>query len=471
MKTTESETASWLDGAALHEIVRKYDARAGDPVQVAEVLDKAMEMKGLGKEDVTVLCGVSDPELIARMYETARRIKDEIYGHRLVFFAPLYISNFCGNECTYCAFRKSNKDLIRHALTQDQIRKETEILIDQGHKRVLLVAGESYPGGLQYVLDSIGTVYSVKHNNGEIRRINVNIAPLTHKEFCDLKAAEIGTYQLFQETYDREVYAKVHPSGTKKDFDWRATAIDRAMMAGIDDVGLGVLFGLADWRYEMLALMSHIEHLEDRFGVGCHTVSVPRIEPAHGSDLASSPPRPVSDEDFKKITAILRMAVPYTGLIMSTRETAKMRKETYNLGVSQISAGSRTNPGGYADADAEGHVDESQFQLGDHRTLEEVVKDAAEMGYMPSFCTACYRLGRTGDDFMDLAKAGDIKHKCGPNSVGTFLEYLIDYAGPETVTVGEAILEKEMSEMEERDRDVSRKIIKAIRKGKRDVFC
>jgi len=260
----------------------------------------------------------------------------------------------------------------------------------------------------------------------------------------------------------------VHPRGKKADFGWRASAMDRAMEAGIDDVGLGVLFGLADWRFELLALMQHIAHLEDRFGVGCHTISVPRLEPAHGSEVASSPPNRVSDEDFRKIVAILRMAVPYTGLIMSTRESPAMRRETYSLGVSQISAGSRTNPGGYA---SEEKFDASQFQLGDHRSLDEVVAELASLGYMPSFCTACYRLGRTGKDFMDLAKPGLIKQKCGPNSVGTFLEYLTDYAGPETRALGEEVILGEVSHMAAKDQEVSERIMRAIRKGKRDVFC
>lgn len=456
----------WLDAALIETILARPGAN--DVSQVREVLEKARELQGLSLEDVAVLSRVTDAALIEEMFATARYVKDEIYGRRIVFFAPLYISNYCANECTYCAFRKSNDTLVRHALTMDQIAQETEILITQGHKRFLLVAGEHYPGGIQYLLDAIAAIYAVKKDNGEIRRINVNVAPLRVDEFRALKEAQIGTYQLFQETYDRRVYAEVHPRGKKADFDWRASAMDRAMEAGIDDVGLGVLFGLADWRFEMLALMQHIAHLEDRFGVGSHTISVPRLEPAHGSDVASSPPNRVSDDDFKKIVAILRMAVPYTGLIMSTRESPAMRRETYTLGVSQISAGSRTNPGGYA---SESQFDASQFQLGDHRSLEEVVAELANLGYMPSFCTACYRLGRTGKDFMDLAKPGLIKQKCGPNSVGTFLEYLIDYACPETKTLGEQVILDEMSQMAAKEQDVSGRIMRAIRKGKRDVFC
>jgi 2-iminoacetate synthase len=457
---------AWLDASAVETVLGRV--RPGDPAKVRDVLAKARELKGLSIEDVGVLTSVTDPGLSEEMFAAARYVKEEIYGHRIVFFAPLYISNICGNECSYCAFRKSNDGLVRHALTQEEIAKETEILINQGHKRLLIVAGESNPGGLQYILDTIATIYSVKNKNGEIRRANVNIAPQDVETFRAIKAAGIGTYQCFQETYDRNVYAKVHLRGKKADFDWRVSVMDRAMEAGIDDVGIGALFGLADWRFEIMSLMQHIAHLEDTFGVGCHTISVPRLEPAHGSEMASAPPNPVSDEDFKKLVAILRMAVPYTGLIMTTRETAEMRSETLALGVSQISAGSRTNPGGYA---SEEHFDASQFQLGDHRTLEEVVADLAKLGYMPSFCTACYRVGRTGKDFMDLAKPGLIKQKCGPNSVGTFLEYLIDYATPETQALGERIIREEMSHMGDKEADVSERIMRAIRKGKRDVFC
>jgi 2-iminoacetate synthase len=452
------------------DLIESTLARPGfdDAVHIREVLNKARALQGLSLSDVAVLTRVTDATLTEEMFAAARYVKDEIYGRRIVFFAPLYVSNYCANECTYCAFRKSNDALVRHALTMGQIKRETEVLATQGHKRFLLVAGEHYPGGIQYLLDAIATIYAVKKDNGQIRRINVNVAPLQVDEFRALKDAQIGTYQLFQETYDRRIYARAHLRGKKADFDWRCSAMDRAMEAGIDDVGLGVLFGLADWRFDVLALMQHIAHLEERFGVGSHTISVPRLEPAHGSEVASSPPNRVSDNDFKKIVAILRLAVPYTGLIMSTRENPEMRRETYPLGVSQISAGSRTNPGGYAN---EAQFDASQFQLGDHRPLEEVVAELASLGYMPSFCTACYRLGRTGKDFMDLAKPGLIKRKCGPNSVGTFVEYLIDYARPETKALGEQVIREEMSRMAPKEQDISKRIIRAIRKGKRDVFC
>jgi len=295
----------------------------------------------------------------------------------------------------------------------------------------------------------------------------VNVAPLEVEEFRELKAAEIGTYQLFQETYHHEVYQRVHVGGKKRDYQWRLSAIDRAVKAGIDDVGIGVLFGLTDWRFEILALLQHIRHLEARFGVGPHTISVPRLEPATGSDLASHPPHAVSDLDFRKIVAILRLAVPYTGIIMSTRETANIRRETFALGVSQISAGSRTNPGGYADDDG----DDGQFSLGDHRTLEEVIRDIAGLGYVPSFCTGCYRLGRTGGDFMDLAKPGLIKAHCDPNALSTFLEYLLDYGTPETKAAGEQAIADFMVDMDEVPLKRAEAMLAKIRAGQRDVFC
>ncbi|MEI6564815.1 MAG: [FeFe] hydrogenase H-cluster radical SAM maturase HydG, partial [bacterium] len=450
-------------GRVLDESLRQ------DAGQIRAILDKAREMKGLGLVDVAALSSISDPGLLGELFSAARQVKETIYGKRLVIFAPLYISNLCGNECLYCAFRARNTEVKRRALSQEEIAEETRILIRQGHKRVLLVAGESYPKeGFSYVLKSIETVYSVHEGNGEIRRINANVAPLTLDEFKLLKAAKIGTYQLFQETYHRATYKAVHLSGRKADYDWRVTAPDRAMRAGIDDLGIGVLFGLCDWRFEILALMQHIQYLEKQFGVGPHTISVPRLEPASGSDMATHPPKPVSDVDFRKIVAILRLAVPYTGIIMSTRENANLRRETFALGVSQISAGSRTNPGGYGDGEREDH---SQFSLGDHRSLDEVLRDVAELGYIPSFCTGCYRLGRTGADFMDLAKPGEIKNHCEPNALSTFEEYLLDYAGPATREVGDKLIATTLAEMDPVQRAISEKLVNQVKAGKRDVLC
>ena len=436
---------------------------------IKETFSKALDLKGLDYKDIAILSSISDPELLAELFGTAKKAKETIYGKRLVLFAPLYISNLFTNECLYCAFRAKNTELKRRVLTQEEIAHETRQLIDQGHKRILLVAGESYPKqGFKYVLDSIATIYAQKSGkSGEIRRVNVNVAPLTLEEFRDLKAAKIGTYQLFQETYNHETYHAVHLAGKKSDYDWRVTAMDRAMEAGIDDVGIGVLFGLSDWRFELMAILQHIRHLEMKFGVGPHTISVPRLEPASGSDMSSHPPKPVSDIDFRKIVAILRLAVPYTGIIMSTRETPNIRREAFALGVSQISAGSRTNPGGYCEDE---EFDSSQFSLGDHRSLDEVVRDIAMLGYIPSFCTGCYRLGRTGQDFMDLAKPGEIKKHCDPNALSTFTEYLEDYASNETREVGEKLVKETLEGMGEREKIVSQSLIEKVKTGKRDCY-
>lgn len=438
--------------------------------RIRDVLTKAKEMKGLNLEDVAALTSISDPEMLAALFNTANEVKETIYGKRLVLFAPLYISNLCANECLYCAFRATNKDIVRNSLSQEHIAREVEVLIKQGHKRILMVAGESYPNqGFQYVLDSIKTIYSVKSEHGEIRRVNVNIAPLSTDEFRLLKGAGIGTYQIFQETYHRETYSKVHLGGKKRDYNWRAWSLHRAMEAGINDVGIGVLFGLFDYRFEILAMMQHIFEMEDKFGVGPHTISVPRLEPATNSKLASHPPFPVSDIDFRKIVAIIRLAVPYTGIIMSTRETAKMRRETFALGVSQISAGSRTNPGGYEE-DAEDDPS-GQFSLGDHRSLDEVIRDVASMGYIPSFCTACYRLGRTGQDFMDLAKPGDIKLHCGPNALSSFKEYLQNFASPKTAEIGNMLINETISNMTGIARQRAEKLVQRVEAGRDDVYC
>lgn len=464
---TDTVKIDWLDDARIRAALRRAD-HPEDAVQVREILQRARNLEGLGEDDVAVLCGVRNVELTNELFEAAEAVKTEIYGPRIVMFAPLYFSNICTNECVYCAFRRSNTELERKVLSMEELEDETAALIDQGHKRVLLIGGEAFPkNGFQYLLDAIARIYSVKRGRGEIRRINVNVAPLSTDQFRELKAAHIGTYQLFQETYDRQVYSEMHRAGPKADYDWRASAIDRAMEAGIDDVGLGPLFGLADWRYEMLGLMQHIAHLEDRFGVGCHTISVPRIEPAVGSDVSIAPPWQVSDENFKRIVAILRLAVPYTGIIMSTRETAEMRRETLRLGVSQISGGSRTNPGGYATPAEE---QAAQFTRGDHRSLDEVVRDVAACGHVPSFCTACYRMGRTGQDFMDLAKPGLIREMCGPNAISSFMEYMLDYGSDGTNTAGEMAIANEIAGMEPKIKRYSETMMRKVREGKRDVF-
>ena len=464
---TTEERAEFMNPEEVESLLTKRSRPT--PARVRELLAKARELHGLSMEDVACLTLVENPELLAEIFGTARKIKEEIYGSRLVFFAPLYISNRCSNECTYCAFRATNTQLTRRTLTQAEIAEETRILIRQGHKRVLVVAGEALPPrGFQYIVDTINTIYDTRVGPGEIRRVNVNLAPQTVDRFKLLKNAGIGTFQLFQETYHRPTYAAVHLKGKKRDYDWRATAFDRAIEVVIDDVGMGVLFGLYDWRFEALSLMQHIRHLEETFGVGPHTISFPRMEPAVGSDIASRPPYEVSDADFIKLIAIMRLAVPYTGMIMSTRETADVRRQTFAVGISQISAGSRTDPGGYKDG--EGDPNGSQFQLGDHRTVEEVVTDVVSLGYTPSFCTACYRLGRTGQDFMDLAKPGEIKYHCQPNALSTFLEYLCDYAGPIAKSAGEKLISIELQQMDNQQTACTLPMLNQVRRGERDVF-
>ena len=440
-----------------------------EPERVRELLAKAREMHGLSMEEVACLSFVESPQLLDEIFSTAKQIKEVIYCTRLVLFAPLYISNRCSNECTYCAFRATNTSLVRRALTQEEIAEETRILIRQGHKRILMVSGEALPQqGFQYILDSIATIYDTHVGPGEIRRVNVNLAPQSVERFRQLKASGIGTFQLFQETYHRPTYAEVHLKGPKRDYDWRTTAFDRAMEAGIDDVGIGVLFGLYDWRFEILAMMQHIRHLEQKFGVGPHTISFPRMEPAAGSDIASRPPHAVSDGDFLKMVAIMRLAVPYTGMIMSTRETAEVRRATLELGISQISAGSRTDPGGYAEGEA--GRSGGQFQLGDHRSVEEVVTDVVSLGFLPSFCTACYRTGRTGHDFMDLAKPGEIKYHCHPNALSTFQEYLCDYASPQAKAAGEEIISIELQNMDGKQTACALPMLNKVRGGQHDIF-
>lgn len=463
-----TQSSAFIDESAIFQTL-EMQSRDDDPVKIREVLAKACELKGLEPGETAVLMAVKGPDLLAELYATARSIKETIYGPRIVLFAPLYISNLCHNECLYCAFRASNREVHRRALNQDEIAHEIKILVEQGHKRVLVVSGESYPkeDGFNYIIKTIETVYATRSGPGEIRRVNVNLAPCTVDQFKELRAAGIGTFQVFQETYHRRTYDVMHPGGRKRQYDWRVTAFDRAMQGGIDDVGMGVLFGLYDWRFEVLALLQHARHLEEVFGVGPHTISVPRMEPAVGSEVAANPPHPVSDDDFQKIVAVLRMSVPYTGMIMSTRETPEIRRATLALGISQISAGSRTNPGGYSDGIQES---DAQFQLGDHRSLDEVIRDLADMGYIPSFCTACYRLGRTGHDFMELAKPGDIKTRCDPNALSTFLEYVLDYASPETAAAGEKLIERHLARMDDGLRRTASKMLDKVRGGRRDVY-
>ncbi|MFZ2398697.1 MAG: [FeFe] hydrogenase H-cluster radical SAM maturase HydG, partial [Smithella sp.] len=385
----------FIDDNYIENILKQ--AKDPDPERVCEIIKKAYELKGLPPEDVAFLLQTENDELIGEILQAAHKIKEDIYGNRLVLFAPLYIANLCANNCLYCGFRRDNKELNRVALTMDQIAKEVQVLEREGHKRLLMLCGE-HPArsSLDYFMEAIETAYSVKtEHGGEIRRINVELAPLEVDGFKRLKKTGIGTYLLFQETYHHETYKKMHPSGPKKDYAYRLTAMHRAQEGGIDDIGMGALFGLYDYKFEVLGLLLHALQLEQDCGVGPHTISIPRLEPAFNAPAAIKPPHPVSDHDFKKLVAIIRMTVPYTGMILTTRETAAMRAEVFALGVSQISAGSRTNPGGYQEDSSEAFR-AAQFNLGDTRTLDEVILDITERGHIPSFCTACYRLGRTG---------------------------------------------------------------------------
>lgn len=452
-----------------HEKIYEYlkNTAAPERQEVEEILAEARKLKGIGFEQAQRLLMVENDEHLDMILETANIIKETIYGRRLVLFAPLYTSNLCNNECLYCAFRRSNKTIPRSTLTMEQVRKETENLVHDGHKRVLLVSGEGLgQHALDYSLKAIETIYSVNLDGASIRRININIAPLNAAGFKQLKDAKIGTYQLFQEVYHYDTYKKMHPKGPKSNYIYHLTAMDRAMEAGIDDVGVGILFGLYDYRFEIMAMLQHIRHLETNFGIGPHTISVPRLEPATGSEIASRPPYAVNDKDFKKIVAALRITVPYTGLILSTRETAEMRREALSLGISQISAGSKTNPGGYSDDHAA-----EQFSLGDHRGLHEVIYDIAQMGYIPSFCTGCYRLGRTGNDFMDLAKPGLIKHYCVPNALTSFKEYLVHYGDERIRILGNKLIEKMLNDIpSEGIKKKTREHLQRIEKGELDLY-
>jgi 2-iminoacetate synthase len=439
-----------------------------DSHRLDDILAKARALAGLDLSDVAALLQAGREER-GEIFAAAREMKERIYGRRMVLFAPLYASNECSNDCLYCAFRKGNHDLVRRTLTMDEIAAEIRTLEEMGHKRVLLVLGESGKSGADYAVKAIERAYATRSGRGEIRRANANMAPLPVEGFRALKAAGVGTYQCFQETYHPEQYRSLHLSGRKADYGWRLSVFDRAFAGGVDDVGMGVLFGLYDYRFDLLALVSHAQYLDQRYGVGPHTISFPRIEPAQNAPAAEHVPYPVSDDDLRLIVAVIRLAVPYTGIIMSTRESPQLRRELVGLGVSQLSAASRVYPGGYGDGRA--HVEEGeQFHLGDTRSVDTVIHDLAEDGYLPSFCTACYRLGRTGHDFMEFAKPGDIQQYCTPNALLTFQEYLIDYASPETRTVGERLVDGLLAEVTPPLRATIEERLAAIRAGERDLY-
>ncbi len=438
------------------------------PQVIERILAKSLGLQRLSLTESAALLQATDPASVAKIFKTASIVKEEIYGKRVVLFAPLYISNICANDCVYCAFKSSNKEIKRKALSIEEIKDETRWLLSRGHKRILMVAGEAAPEGktnIEYLTEAVKAIYSVEFGPHRIKRVNVNCAPLSVEEFQQLKAAGIGTYQIFQETYHDQTYKQVHPSGPKSDPDNRITAVDRAFTAGIDDIGIGALYGLYDHRFETIALLTHVQHMEKRFGVGPHTISVPRIEPALGVQFSNHPPHQVSDEEFKKIVAVLRLSVPYTGIILSTRETASLRDQLFDLGVSQISAGSRTSPGGYATDDENG-----QFITGDHRSLDEVIASLIDHGFIPSFCAACYRKERTGEAFMSLARSGTIKGKCSMNALVTLKEYLDDFASFEVKEKGYALIHKLAEELAPAEKELLQNFFTHINKGVRDEY-
>jgi 2-iminoacetate synthase len=447
------------------------DAVKADSHRLDFILQKAKSLQRLSLKESAALLLVKDPEYIQKIYSAASLVKDTIYGRRVVLFAPLYISNLCTNSCLYCAFKSDNPSIKRRALNVAEINSQIEWLLNRGHKRILMVCGEKAPSGksnIGYYTEAIKAIYAAQAGKHKIKRVNVNCAPLSVNEFKQLKASGIGTYQIFQETYHQATYLRMHPKGPKSDPDNRIDAIDRAFNAGIDDLGIGALYGLFDWRFETLGLLSHIEHMEEKFGVGPHTISVPRIEPAEGAELSFNPPYKISDEEFKKIVAVLRLSVPYTGIIMSTRETPQMRDLLLSLGVSQISAESNTSPGGYCAAASEQAG--GQFSLGDHRSLDQIVGSLIEHDNIPSFCAACYRMERTGETFMQLAKPGTIKGKCKMNALVTLKEYLDDFASGLVKDAGYKMIARYFKQLDPSEQERLKLFFSHVDSGVRDEY-
>lgn len=459
----------FISDEEIKETLAYADANKDNYELIDQILKKAEERKGLNHREASVLLACEDEEVQKRMYSLAEQIKKDFYGNRIVLFAPLYLSNYCVNGCVYCPYHLKNKHIARKKLTQEEVAAEVIALQDMGHKRLAIEAGEDPVNNpIEYILECINTIYSIKHKNGAIRRVNVNIAATTVENYRKLKEAGIGTYILFQETYHKESYEKLHPTGPKHDYAYHTEAMDRAMEGGIDDVGLGVLFGLELYRYEFAGLLMHAEHLEAVHGVGPHTISVPRIK--HADDIDPSAfDNSISDDIFARICALIRISVPYTGMIISTRESQAVREKVLPLGVSQISGASRTSVGGYAEPETEEEVTSAQFDVSDQRTLDEVVNWLMRLGYIPSFCTACYREGRTGDRFMALCKNRQILNCCHPNALMTLREYLEDYASEDTKKIGMELIEKELETIP--NPVVRRKAgeyIRDIASGKRD---
>jgi len=462
-----SHAEEFIDHQEILDSLETAEKDSQNPARVAQILEKAALFKGLSHREAATLMACTDPALEQKIYALAADIKQRFYGNRIVLFAPLYLSNYCVNGCVYCPYHAKNRSIPRRKLSQEEIAQEVRALIRTGHKRLAVEAGEDpVHNPLEYILESIRTIYSVQEGGNSIRRVNVNIAATDVESYRRLKAAGIGTYILFQETYNKEQYQRLHPTGPKSNYAWHTEAMDRAQEGGCDDVGIGVLFGLAGYKYELVGLLMHAEHLEARFGVGPHTISVPRICPADDISVADFKDA-LPDDIFRKLVAVLRVAVPYTGMIVSTRESQRMREQLLHCGISQISGGSRTSVGGYTTV--ERHNETAQFDVSDTRPLDEVVRWLLENDHIPSFCTACYREGRTGDRFMSLCKSGKISLCCTPNALMTLKEYLMDYASPETRAAGEALIARSLADIPlERTREITVRHLQEIEAGARD---
>lgn len=445
-QTLSRHAEDFIDDARLEKLAGTADLV--DVARLRDVIAKALDKQALTVDETAVLLHARDPELREEVFAAARELKQRVYGNRIVLFAPLYIGNMCVNDCAYCGFQRKNKDAVRRTLGMDEIRQQVVALENQGHKRLIVVFGEHPRYDADFIATCIRDIYDTRSGHGEIRRVNVNAAPFDHAGFKTIKTAGIGTYQIFMETYHHKAYAAMHPAGTPKgDYLWRLDALSRAFEVGQDDLGIGALFGLADWRFDVLGLVSHAVFLKNRYGCGPHTISFPRLRPASGMTIDRH--NLVSDEDFKFLIAVLRLAVPYTGLILTARETAELRRAAMEFGVSQIDAGSCIELGGYTEQTCGQRMEREQFSLGDLRSLDTVIRELTLQGHVPSFCTACYRLGRTGEHFMEFAIPGFIKRFCTPNALTTFMEYLVDYATPETAKAGLAQIKVELDKLED----------------------
>lgn len=468
-KIKDKRMVPFIDPDEIWDFIRNTKS---DKNRVREVIQASLNKKRLSLEETAVLLNATDPELIEEIKEGARTLKEKVYGERIVLFAPLYVGDLCTNNCQYCGFRAENKDMKRITLTSEQLVEETTALIDQGHKRLILVYGEHPKYSAEFIAETVKIVYDVKHNHGEIRRLNINAAPFDIPGFRTIKDSGIGTYQIFQETYHQPTYEKVHLGGVKRNYDWRLTSLDRAQEAGIDDVGIGALFGLYDWRFEVLSLVRHVNHFEAVYNVGPHTISFPRIQNALSLNINHD--HLVKDEEFVRLVSILRLAVPYTGMILTAREPAHIRDQILRFGVSQIDGGTNLELGGYSKGKKEAHEQDltmEQFQINDNRSLNEIMDELIKSGYIPSFCTACYRLGRTGEHFMEFSVPGFIKRFCSPNALLTLAEYLEDYAPADTKEHGYKLIEQKINELKvQQNVDKLREKVTQIKQGKRDLY-